>query len=229
MSLPRRLTLLDSHTVGVEVAGDIASLRGGHVQMGRTTLPANTEVVLDRIRGNTLELIAEIDPGDASVIELNVLRSPAGEERTRILYFAGTGWMRSVLDTEQGRVPADPAAASSGERAIIERGSFVTIDTSNSTTLPYVGIRAPETGHLYTHEYDHFPWPWPPPSTPTKLRLRVFVDRSIVEVFVNDRLCVAERVYPGRPDSTGVSLRAQGVDATLLSLDAWQLSSIYGD
>ena len=59
------------------------------------------------------------------------------------------------------------------------------------------------------------------------LRLRVFVDRSIVEVFANDRLCIAARVYPGREDSVGVSLRAQGSDATLNSLDAWQMSNIY--
>ncbi len=34
--------------------------------------------------------------------------------------------------------------------------------------------------------------------------------KSVVEVFVNGRQCVAARVYPGRADSLGVSLRAQG-------------------
>ena len=59
------------------------------------------------------------------------------------------------------------------------------------------------------------------------LRLRVFVDRSIVVIFANDRLCIAARVYPGRVDSVGVSLRAQGSAAILESLDAWQMSNIY--
>ena len=59
------------------------------------------------------------------------------------------------------------------------------------------------------------------------LRLRVFIDRSVVEVFANGRQCVAMRVYPGREDSVGLSLRAQGQDATLTSLDAWQMRSIY--
>jgi len=31
------------------------------------------------------------------------------------------------------------------------------------------------------------------------VHLRIFVDRSVVEVFVNGRQCVAVRVYPGRP------------------------------
>ncbi len=50
---------------------------------------------------------------------------------------------------------------------------------------------------------------------------------SVVEVFVNGRQCVALRVYPGRDDSAGVSLRACGSGATLRSLDAWQMGSIY--
>jgi len=49
----------------------------------------------------------------------------------------------------------------------------------------------------------------------------------VVEVFANGKQCVAVRVYPGREDSTGVSLRAQGDSAELRSLDAWQMKSIY--
>jgi len=59
------------------------------------------------------------------------------------------------------------------------------------------------------------------------LKLRIFVDRSIVEVFANDRQCVALRVYPQRPDSVGVSISAQNADASLRRLDAWQMKSIY--
>jgi beta-fructofuranosidase len=59
------------------------------------------------------------------------------------------------------------------------------------------------------------------------LRLRVFVDRSVVEVFVNERQYLAMRVYPGRKDSLGVSLRAQGQDAVLKRLEAWQMKSIW--
>ena len=43
---------------------------------------------------------------------------------------------------------------------------------------------------------------------------------------MNDQQCIAARVYPGREDSVGVSLRAQGTDAVLKSLDAWQMSNI---
>lgn len=58
------------------------------------------------------------------------------------------------------------------------------------------------------------------------LKLRIFIDKSVVEVFVNGRQCVAARVYPGRTDSLGVSLRAQGSPAILKRLDAWTMQSI---
>ena len=55
------------------------------------------------------------------------------------------------------------------------------------------------------------------------LELRVFVDRSIVEVFVNGRQCIALRVYPERPDSLGVSFRSQGADSRIRTLKTWQM------
>jgi beta-fructofuranosidase len=75
-------------------------------------------------------------------------------------------------------------------------------------------------------------WPRPPERAVMErrgepLRLRVFVDRSVVEVFVNAKLYLAMRVYPGRKDSVGVSLRAQGQDAVLKKLDAWQMQPIW--
>jgi beta-fructofuranosidase len=48
-----------------------------------------------------------------------------------------------------------------------------------------------------------------------------------VEVFVNERQYLAARVYPGRPDSVGVSLRAHGQPAIIRRLDAWQMKSIW--
>ena len=59
------------------------------------------------------------------------------------------------------------------------------------------------------------------------LSLRIFIDKSVVEVFANGRQCVALRVYPERSDSIGVAIRAQGSDAVLCSLDAWQMKSIW--
>jgi beta-fructofuranosidase len=55
------------------------------------------------------------------------------------------------------------------------------------------------------------------------------VDRSIVEVFANGRQCLTIRAYPEREDSSGVSLFARGGAAKLVSLDLWQMRSVWSE
>ena len=54
------------------------------------------------------------------------------------------------------------------------------------------------------------------------LVLRIFVDRSIVEVFANDKQAVARAVYPA-PGSKGVSFFSTGGDSHVISLKSWEL------
>lgn len=89
----------------------------------------------------------------------------------------------------------------------------VVLDGTRSTTLQDAWPRPPERANV---NRDGGP-----------LKLRIFIDRSVVEVFVNGRQYLASRVYPGRKDSVGVSLRAQTADATLKSLNAWQMIPIW--
>jgi len=55
------------------------------------------------------------------------------------------------------------------------------------------------------------------------LNLRVFVDKSVVEVYANDRQAICRRVYPGREDSLGVQLFAAGGQARVRRLRAWEM------
>jgi len=187
MTLPRRLTLTGKDQLTVVPAGDVESLRGQHQHVDSMTLPANKEVVLENVKGDAMEIVAQLDPKGSPMVEMNVLRSPDKEEFTRIAFFRNRGY--------RGK-------------------SLVTIDSSYSSLLPDVRSRAPETAPVAIGRDE-------------PLKLRVFVDRSVVEVFVNEKQCVAVRVYPGREDSVGISLRAQGQDAVLKSLDAWQMKNIY--
>lgn len=59
------------------------------------------------------------------------------------------------------------------------------------------------------------------------VEIRIFLDQSVVEVFVNGRQMVAQRVYPTRDDSVGVSIQSRGGGAVMRSLDAWPMNSIY--
>ncbi|WP_419193800.1 sulfatase-like hydrolase/transferase [Novipirellula herctigrandis] len=197
MSLPRNLTLRKNglfNPLNIEPAGEVESLRGEHVHVAEMNLPANKEVVLDNVKGNAMEIVANFAPQFGQTIELNVLRSPDGEEVTRIQCFRDRG-MRIL-----------------GNRT--EPPTVVSIDSSRSTIAGDVIGRPPETAQVDM-----------PSNEP--LKLRVFIDRSIVEVFINGRQCLTARVYPDRNDSLDVSLRSQGNDAKLMSLDAWQMKNIY--
>ena len=202
MSLPRRLTLIGEDIVGQEPFGDIESLRYNKQSVAAMTLPANKEIVLDNISGNAMEIIAEIDPKDSPMVEINVLRSPNKEEFTRIAFFKDRGVYQG-RDYKRPPSPFNP-----------KFNSLLTIESSYSSTLPDVRTRAPETG----------PFLLQPDKT---LKLRIFIDKSVVEVFANGKQCVAQRVYPGLEESVGVSLRSQNLDAELLSLEAYQMKSIW--
>ncbi len=55
------------------------------------------------------------------------------------------------------------------------------------------------------------------------LKLQVFLDRSVIEVFANDTVCLTSRVYPTRADSLGVKLFREGGSALVKSLDIWEM------
>ena len=164
MTLPRRLTLLSKDELGQEPAGDIESLRYNAKHMDAMTLPANKEIVLKGISGDAMEIIAEIDPKNSQMVELNVLRSPNKQEFTRITFFKEKGFNKG-----RQNIPGSPP--------VNVNYSLLSIESSYSSILPDVRIRAPETAPLFLE----------PGET---LKLRVFIDKSVVEVFANGKQVV---------------------------------------
>ena len=59
------------------------------------------------------------------------------------------------------------------------------------------------------------------------LKLRIFIDRSVVEVFANDRQCLTKRIYPSREDSIRVRGFANKKDASIKILNKWNMNSIW--
>ena len=200
--MPRRLTLTGKDELAQTPTGDVESLRYQPQQVAPQTLPANREIVLDGVGGDAIEIAAEIDLGQAQMVELNVLRAPGKEEFTRIALYRQRGYV-------------DWDRSDGWARFQDSRDSLLVIDSTYASQLPEAESRAPEMAPVYL-------------AVGETLKLRIFIDKSVVEVFANDRQCASVRVYPGREDSTGISLRAQSGDAALLSLTLWQMQSIYG-
>ena len=196
MTLPRLLTW-EEGALRVRPWDAVESLRRDHIRLEHIAVLANQETILDGITGDALEISMEIDLGKTKTFELSVLRSPDGQEHTRILFQRDMG---KPTREYENHTPT----------------STITIDNTHGSRSPLFASRPPETAELSFAKGE-------------KLKLRVFIDRSIVEVFVNDRQSVTLRTYPERDDSKGISVRTAGNGAEILSLDAWRMESIWTD
>lgn len=205
MSLPRRMYLGSStgDELFFDVAEGVESLRKEHVHIGETKLSANKEIVLDAVNGNAIEILAQFDNDNIPCIEMKVLRSPDDEEYTKICFFR-----------QRGNVYYDVFNAQNNFTYRKANESVLTVDSTHASLSASASTRPPESASVYL-----------PPDE--KLNLRIFIDKSIIEVFINGKQGIAQRVYPTRSDSTGVSIRATGKDIVMNSLDVWQMKSIY--
>ncbi len=221
MTLPRRLKLISKDILGQEPAADFSQLHYGGKKLENLKLPANKEIELKNIKGNAMEINAEIDMLHSQVVEMNILRSPKKEEYTKIVIYKDKGFSKG-LEYKSGdgtvMLPSDLLVALTGQQNLHHGAratqSLISIESDQSSILPDVKIRPPETAAF-------------PLDPGENINLKIFIDKSVVEVFVNGKQCVAIRVYPGRDDSVGVSLKAHSREALLKSLDAWQMKSIY--
>ena len=101
------------------------------------------------------------------------------------------------------------ASPSTTERTTIQLdGSTkqLSVITANSSLGP-VGGRAPYKT---------------PPLAGTAMEVAVWVDHSVVEVFINSRIALTARAYPTAGDSEDVRLWSTGADASV-SVASWQV------
>ena len=176
MSLPRELCLGEDGRLRLRPVEEMQLLRYDEQALEIVALEADKEVALDKITGNTIELLVEIEPQGAKQCGVKVCRSPDGAEQTLVYY-----------DAADQKLKIDIRKASLGEGPRnIEAGPFA--------------LKEGET-----------------------LTLRVFVDKSVVEAFANDRQAAMRRIYPTRADSVGVSLFSQGGQALVRRVRAWKM------
>ena len=188
MTLPTQLSLRDDNSLKIQPVDELTSLRGDHATSQDVELSSGEEVMLDSVRGNTIEIAITLQPGTAHEIGLNVLRSPDNQEATRISFFP----------------KGHPRFGS----------AMLQIDGVNSSVREDLIPRPAEVAPLDVGDDD-------------PIELRIFIDRSIVEVFANERQCLTLRAYPDRDDSIGVSLFARGGSAKFSDIEAWQMESVW--
>lgn len=199
-TLPRILDLDADGALQVEPAEELARLRLNPRQGQQVSVPPDTEMSLPGVRGNTLELNLDWQPGQASSLGIKLLASPGGEEHTLITFDLGA--------------------------------KSVCIDVSGSSL-------SPDVFYPWPHPWSaHHPMggPWNKEAVHEQtapldlregetLKLRLFLDRSVLELYINGRQCMTQRIYPTRADSLGLTLFSKGGDAQVLSWSAWDMAA----
>jgi len=108
MSLPRILSLRPDGLLGIEPAPELRALRGKHYRLTDIVLTPTSSGILEGVRGDCLEIVAEFEPGDVGTAEelgLKLRCSPDGEEQTRIVYDRAAN--RLIVDRERSSLSSD--------------------------------------------------------------------------------------------------------------------------
>ena len=201
MSLPRILDLAADGSLLIKPVPELEVLRANFRRRRNLELAAGAEVAVDEVRGDCLELALEIQAGTASEFGVKVRCAPDGAEQTAIVCDAAAG----KLEVDIGRSSLDDEiqypyyrTARAGRKALDQ---------------------LPEKVQLV--EAQEAPFALAPGES---LKLRIYLDRSVLEVFANERQCITQRIYPTRSDSLGVRLFARGGAALCRTFEAWDMA-----
>ncbi len=120
LALPRELTLGDDSRLRMRPVEELKRLRYNEQALRDVVIPADKDVVLEKVAGNTIELDITIELGEAKQAGVKVCRSPDREEETLIVYDAAEQRLKidttkSSLAEGQKTVESAPLALKPGE------------------------------------------------------------------------------------------------------------------
>ncbi len=193
-TLPRVLSLDEDDTLLIEPVPELEALRYN----GRSfqDMVVSGELHLDDRGGDLLEIRAEIEPGDAREFGVIVRQSPQGEEQLPVMISLDD----NIVYTDISQATLNPKVK---YRRLTYKESFEAL---------------PEDQRYVTRQ--EAPFTLKPGET---VDLHIFIDKSIVEIFVNGRQCVTQRIYPTREDALGISLVSKDAPMTVRDLRIWDM------
>ena len=197
MTLPRILSLGEDGALRIAPVPEIEMLRMEPPVRRDVRLGADSELVIDEVRGDCLELKVEMKPEGAQEFGVKLRCSPDGAEQTAVSFSAASGTLQVKV-------------------------SQSTLDTD----IRYTYYRSPESFEE-TREKNRIVGAQQAPfaqGDEETLTLHIFLDRSVLEVFANERQCITQRIYPTRPDSLDVRLFSIGGRTIFKAIEAWRMA-----
>lgn len=155
------------------------------------------------VSGDDAKILAEIQ-GDT--LEIKVTFSSSEADRY------GLALARSPGGEEETRIVYDRVAQA------------LTVDRRRSSLSPAAHDRLPESHRAVSHA----PLPL---DADEPLQLHIFLDRSVLEIFATAQsgktVSYSTRIYPTRPDSTGLQLFAENGIVLVDTVEVWQMGNIW--
>jgi len=108
LSMPRVLSMGDDGRLRIDVPEEIEALRYGAFKKRNFAVQPGSDMVIDGIGGDSLELFIEMESSQASQFGVKVAVSPDGQEETSIYYDASEGMLK--VDTRKSG-PEHPSQA----------------------------------------------------------------------------------------------------------------------
>lgn len=195
MSLPRVASLDERGDLKITPAKELQNLRISESKDADFNLAKNSEKVLSA-RGKSLEISLDIDPKNSEKCGIKVFASD--EEETLIYFDSNSGQM--VVDFKN----------SSKLRKPVKFPSFCMM-----IHPPAENLRLPDL----SEQRSDFAL-----KRGEKLKLRAFIDRSVIEVFVNDRLCMTQVVYPDLQESDKIKVFCEGGTVEVKNVKVWNMA-----
>jgi beta-fructofuranosidase len=181
MSLPIIIAPLAGGRLSLNPVPELAMLREKHWRYEGLELSGARTLLLEDIRDDRLEMLAEFEPGQNCDFGVKVRCSPDGQEQTRLVYQSAL--QQVSIEREQSSVNPD-------------------VERENCSVVVEADVGE-------------------------GVRFHIFLDRSVVEVFVDGQCYLASRIYPERRDSLGLELFSRRGRVTVKSLDIWHLTSVW--
>ncbi|MBI4978614.1 MAG: glycoside hydrolase family 32 protein [Spirochaetes bacterium] len=197
-TLPRVFDLDVKGRLKITPAPELETLRMNPRRFDGIALADGGEHVLD-VRGDSLEIDIDAEYSAADLI-VTVRRSPDAQEATAV-----------IISPAKGTMTVDFSKSRQGQAVKFPRFRK---EYNDSEKIPESEWYTSQQAASFKLEQDE------------PLRLRIFLDRSILEVFANERQCITQRIYPSRTDSLGVSLAARGGKVNVRSFTVYEMERV---
>ncbi|GBG86279.1 hypothetical protein CBR_g41273 [Chara braunii] len=217
LTLPRVLSMNDNGVLFQEPPEEIKLLRTYHLVNEGPMRLVPVEPVFYGVRTGCLEVEVEVDRGTADAFGIDIREMPTMPQPMV------KSSSSPALDESLANPPLEATRAQKVLNAEPHEGVLISYDFNRKWLevswwqpgaehgTEAAGELVSKGGEVVLREGE-------------SLKMRVFLDRSVVEVFVNGLACLTTRMYRA---VIGVALLAKGGDAELISANMWEMGSMW--